>query len=77
MISDRWEGLDDFFSPREEIFMAESAAEVVALLRDLPNDEGRRVGERARQRVLAQHTAAHRAAELENYVRELQPVTAR
>jgi hypothetical protein len=29
------------------------------------------VGERARRRILAEHTAAHRAAELEGYARTL------
>jgi spore maturation protein CgeB len=76
IISDRWKGLDQCFAPGREIFLAESAAEVVDLLRELPNDEVERVAERARARVLAEHTAADRAAELESYICELQPVEA-
>ncbi|RYZ05062.1 MAG: glycosyltransferase [Comamonadaceae bacterium] len=71
IISDRWAGIESLFVPGEEIFLADSGDEVLRLLRDLPEDERRRVGERARQRVLAEHTAAHRAAELEAHVRAL------
>ncbi|HEY1583399.1 MAG TPA: glycosyltransferase, partial [Chthoniobacterales bacterium] len=73
IISDRWDGLEEFFHPDSEIYLVEKAAEVVELLRDLPDEEIRTLGERARARVLAQHTAARRAAELEGYIHELQP----
>ena len=73
IISDRWVGIESLFVPGEEIFLADSGDEVLRLLRDLPEDERRRVGERARQRVLAEHTAAHRAAELEAHVQALAP----
>ena len=71
IVSDRWTGIDALFVPGEEIFLADTPAEVLRLLRELPEDERRRVGERARQRVLAEHTAAHRAAELEAHVQAL------
>jgi spore maturation protein CgeB len=71
IISDRWSGIETLLEPGEEIFLAQSAAEVLLLLRDLPEDERRAVGERARVRILREHTAAHRAAELEAYVRAL------
>ena len=66
IISDPWMGLSEFFTPGKEIFLATQPDEVTAVLREIPADEARAVGERARQRVLAAHTAAHRAAELEN-----------
>jgi hypothetical protein len=37
----------------------------------MPEDRRREIGARGRQRVLREHTAAHRAAQLESYVREL------
>ncbi|MDQ3815008.1 MAG: glycosyltransferase [Armatimonadota bacterium] len=37
----------------------------------MPEEERIRLGQRARQRVLGQHTAAHHAQELEGYAREL------
>jgi spore maturation protein CgeB len=71
IISDRWDGIDSLLVPGEEIFLADSPGEVLRLLRELPEQERRAVGERARRRILSEHTAAHRAAELEGYARTL------
>jgi spore maturation protein CgeB len=71
IISDPWDGIDTLFQPGQEILVGRSGAEVLGWIRDVPEPERRAMGERARSRVLAQHTAAHRAAELEGYVQEL------
>jgi spore maturation protein CgeB len=71
VISDFWEGLDHFFAPGEEILVARTADEAREYLTVTPETERRAIGERARARVLAAHTAAHRATELEGYVRDL------
>jgi spore maturation protein CgeB len=68
VISDAWRGLDRFFAPGREILVARSTEEILALVREMPEAERRRVGEAARARVLRQHTAAHRAQDLEDYV---------
>jgi spore maturation protein CgeB len=68
IVSDDWPGLSAFFEPGREILLAATAADVERILRDVPEAERRRIGRRARRRVLAQHTAAHRAATLESYV---------
>ena len=67
IISDTWAGLETFFAIGEEILTARSAGEVLQYLREIPEPERRALGERARTRVLAEHTAAHRAEELEGY----------
>lgn len=72
IISDRWDGLDELFLPGEEVLLADGPEDVVRALRDLPEAGRRRLGLRARERVLDAHTAAHRAAELEGYCREVQ-----
>lgn len=69
MISDRWPGIDRFFSPGREILLPESTEEVVAILRGTHPDDRRAIGEAARARVLAEHTAEHRAEELESLLR--------
>ncbi|RYG46533.1 glycosyltransferase [bacterium] len=69
IISDYWDGLDSFFEIGREILVAQSAEEALKIVRDTPEDERRRMGERARLRVLAEHTAAHRAEELEGYMK--------
>jgi spore maturation protein CgeB len=68
VISDRWEGLDQLFAPGEEILIADSAADVVEFLRDVDAEEARQIGERARRRVLAEHTAERRCERLEEEV---------
>jgi spore maturation protein CgeB len=67
IISDDWPGLDTFFTPGREILIAHTERDVLACLRDMPDVERRQVAAAARRRVLGSHTAAHRAAELEQY----------
>jgi spore maturation protein CgeB len=64
VLSDWWEGLDRFFEPGREILIARTTEEAAAFA-ELPRDELRRVAHAARDRALAEHTAAHRATELE------------
>jgi spore maturation protein CgeB len=71
IISDFWEGLGTLFEPGTEILVAQSPEDVLGWIQDLPASERLAIGARARARVLAQHTAAHRAAELEGYALEL------
>jgi spore maturation protein CgeB len=73
IISDYWPGLETLFTPGQEILVADAPEEAVHYLRELPEADLVALGRRARCRVLAEHTAAHRAAELEAYVRDLQP----
>ncbi len=70
IISDSWNGLDTLFTPGEEILLTRSGAETLSLLRELSEQDRRAIGERARARVLAEHTAAHRAQELEAHALE-------
>lgn len=70
IISDRWAGIDSLLSPGREIVLAGGTADVLAAL-DMGEDERLRLAERARARILAEHTAAHRAAELESHAQEL------
>lgn len=70
ILTDPWPGLAAFFRPGEEIFVVRGPAEVLELLRRCPEERRRAVGERARARVLAAHTPAHRAAAFEAAVAE-------
>ena len=70
IISDWWTGLDAFFRPGEEILIAESSDDVTGWLEGMPEEERHQIAKRARARVLAEHTAAHRAAELERLIKE-------
>jgi spore maturation protein CgeB len=70
IISDWWEGLDEIFEPDREILIARTSDDVLHYLRELSDDDRRAIGTRARKRVMREHTAAHRAAELERCVGE-------
>jgi spore maturation protein CgeB len=68
VISDRWDGLDQIFTPGEEILIAEEAEDVVRYLIEMGEDRRLAIGERARARVLAEHTAERRCEQLEQEV---------
>ncbi len=71
VISDPWEGLEAYFEPGREILVADSRREVVEYLTAIDEPTRREIGERARRRVLAEHTPGHRAAELEDHLEEV------
>lgn len=65
VISDDWEGLDEFFRPGTEILTADSTREVLELVKDMPDSDRAAIAAAASKRVLESHTGARRAAELE------------
>jgi spore maturation protein CgeB len=71
IISDAWAGLETLFDIGDEILVARTAHQAMNYLQTIPEPERKRIGQRARARVLASHTAAHRAQELEGYITEL------
>jgi spore maturation protein CgeB len=64
ILTDTWEGLEQFFTPGEDVVVAERTDDVLAALGQ-DAECAQRMAHRARQRVLAAHTGEHRAAELE------------
>jgi spore maturation protein CgeB len=64
ILSDHWEGLDALFVPGTEILIATTTEDALAAL-DLSDDEGTKIARAARERVLGQHTSAHRAKDFE------------
>ena len=65
VISDVWEGIDTIFTPGESILLAHSSSAVLDTITSATAATASRVGQAARERVLASHTSAHRAAHLE------------
>ena len=61
IISDKWPGIDEVFVPGAEIILADSEPDVIAAL-SRPAGE---IGSAAREAVLAHHSAARRAEQLE------------
>ena len=76
VISDRWPGLDEFFVPGREIIVAQETEDVISVLRRMDREDLAAIGERARARVLAEHTAGQRVEQLESYLAQVVPVAA-
>jgi spore maturation protein CgeB len=70
IITDRWRGIEGFFKPDREILIADSPDHTLEYLK-MPEAERENIGRRARRRVLAEHTAAQRIAQLESYALDL------
>lgn len=66
IITDYWPGIETFLEPGTEILLARNGDEVVEHLAALSPEKARAIGQAARERVLAEHTYAHRAAQLES-----------
>jgi spore maturation protein CgeB len=64
LISDQWEGIEEFFAPGEEIIIARTTEDVIAALQR-SDAELERIARAARERTLAENTAAARATQLE------------
>ncbi len=63
ILSDTWPGLDTFFEPGREIMIAETTDDALQAI-DTSPEALAQMAARARARVLAEHTAAHRAETL-------------
>ena len=64
LLTDRWEGLDQFFTLGKEILPVDTAQQVVEAL-SLSDAELQRIAEAGRARTLAEHTGEARVRELE------------
>jgi spore maturation protein CgeB len=76
ILSDAWMGLEDFLTPGEEILLPRDTAETVTILKDMSEEERLRIGMRARERILGEHAAAHRAAQFEQIVSDCEGTSA-
>jgi spore maturation protein CgeB len=65
LVTDAWEGIELFLEPGAEVLVAADGQEVAAHLERLDDHTARNIGRAALRRVLAEHTYAHRAAQVE------------
>jgi spore maturation protein CgeB len=65
IVTDAWEGIETFLEPGREILVAHGGAEVLEHLNALTARRAGEIGQAAYRRVLAEHTYAHRAAQVE------------
>jgi spore maturation protein CgeB len=77
LISDSFVGVEAFLEPGREILLARGGGDVAELLLALHPERAGAIGQRARERVLREHTYAHRALEVEAALAALWPEPAR
>jgi spore maturation protein CgeB len=65
LISDKWDGLEEFYAPGHEILLASNRDDVLNAL-GMNEAEIRRIGSAARERTLDEHTCHHCARVLVN-----------
>jgi spore maturation protein CgeB len=70
LITDAWEGIELFLEPNQEVLVARDGQDVVDLVRGLTPERARAIGDAALRRVLAEHTYAHRGAEVDALLRD-------
>lgn len=65
IVTDNWLGIELFLEPGREVLVADTGIQVIQHLLELTPDQARFMGESARRRVLAHHTYAQRALQVE------------
>ncbi|MDB5697329.1 MAG: hypothetical protein JWN69_133 [Alphaproteobacteria bacterium] len=65
LITDAWEGIEQFLTPDEEVLVARDGRDVADHVAALTPERARAIGRAALARVLAEHSYAHRGAEVD------------
>ncbi len=76
LITDRWEGIEQFLEPGFEVLVAADGSEVADWLDQLTPARASAIGRAARRRILSEHTYGHRVIELENLLEAHAPAGA-
>jgi spore maturation protein CgeB len=66
IITDEWRGIELFLEPGKQVLVARNGDEVAEHLRSLDMERARRIGHAGFKRVLAEHTYAHRARQVDS-----------
>lgn len=69
LITDAWEGVELFLEPGAEVLVARDGLDVAEHLQSLTPERAAAIGEAALARVLAEHTYAHRGAQVDTLLR--------
>jgi spore maturation protein CgeB len=69
LITDDWPGICVFLEPGEEVLVARDGTDVAEILRALAPAAAAAIGAKAKDRILRDHTYAHRASALDRVLR--------
>ncbi|SER68094.1 glycosyltransferase [Rhizobium sp. NFR03] len=70
LITDYWEGIDQFLRPGSEVLVARDGRDVAEIMATLDTERAREIGRQALARVLDAHTYTHRAEEVDALFRQ-------
>jgi spore maturation protein CgeB len=76
VITDRWNGIENFFEPGSEILVAATAGDIVHFLRSLNAVDAKAMGANMRKRALRDHTYSQRAQQFEMTVADTRALAA-
>jgi spore maturation protein CgeB len=66
LLSDAWDGMEDFFEPNTEILVTNNGLEVTEILRSVTPLHARAIGQAAYRRAIRNHTYHQRVRQLES-----------
>ncbi len=69
LITDAWEGIEQFLEPEREVLVAGDGAAVADHVEALDEQRAAQIGGRAAERTMAEHTYAHRAEQVDELLR--------
>lgn len=70
LITDAWEGIEQFLTPNAEVLVARDGQDVAEHVEALTEDRARAIGEAARARIVAEHTYDRRGTQVDAILRE-------
>jgi spore maturation protein CgeB len=70
LITDAWEGIEQFLAPDMEVLVARDGQDVADLLAGLTPERAHAIGQNALARVLAEHTYERRGIEADRVIRQ-------
>jgi spore maturation protein CgeB len=65
LLTDAWDGIEQFFEPNEQILVAKNSEKVAEILRSITPSRARLIGQAAYQRAIRDHTYDQRVKQLE------------
>ena len=68
LITDAWQGIEEFFEPGKEILVARGPKDIVSFLRTMSDEQIREIGGAMMQRALSQHQYYSRAKQVDSLV---------
>jgi spore maturation protein CgeB len=70
LITDAWEGIEQFLKPDEEVLVARDGQDVAQHVRELSAERAEAIGQAALRRVLAEHTYSLRGSQVDRLLRD-------